>query len=244
MIGTGDIINNIEQKGHLFLDLDGKKEIYLANRYSISEECRVYGNSHPNATLQDFENMLDSKSLSWTEISLYEHLSAVAWRTSAQEDFDGADLSNPNNSDSLALGYRLKDANGDVIKDDNGNDKRFYFDATEIPYFVIPVNNNNKVMPGDVGFIYNEDTYNITYAIYADKGPASVIGELSNKAYRDLNLDDYKNENLKTNYVVFPGSGKLYNFHDGATRTAKPTAYEIKTAVLDQIKKYEMFAEL
>ena len=91
-------------------------------------------------------------------------------------------------------------------------DQRRYVNAEKIPYIVLPpkVKKLGKVSLGDLAVVYNAYNGRWTYAIYADTGADSRIGEGSIALAKKLGI----NANARKGgisqgvvYVVFPGSG-------------------------------------
>ncbi|WP_085986336.1 glycoside hydrolase family 75 protein [Microscilla marina] len=92
-------------------------------------------------------------------------------------------------------------------------DQRRYVNAETIPYIVLPpkVKQSGRVKLGDVAVVYNTRNKRWAYAIYADTGANTRIGEGSIALARLLGV----NANARTGgvangiiYVVFPGSGQ------------------------------------
>lgn len=91
-------------------------------------------------------------------------------------------------------------------------DQRRYVDAEKIPYIVLPpkVKRLGKVKTGDMAVVYNTHNHKLMYAIYADTGADTRIGEGSIALAKSLGI----NANARTGgiangiiYLVFPGSG-------------------------------------
>lgn len=91
-------------------------------------------------------------------------------------------------------------------------DQRRYVNAEKIPYIVLPpkVKKMGKVSLGDLAVVYNTHNGRWTYAIYADTGANSRIGEGSIALAKKLGI----NANARKGgisqgiaYLVFPGSG-------------------------------------
>jgi hypothetical protein len=84
-----------------------------------------------------------------------------------------------------------------------------YIDSKSIPFFVLPGNHANGARLGDCGLCYSLTGENC-YGCYADVGPSSKIGEVSQRMAEALKL----NPNPKSGgivlheivYLVFPGS--------------------------------------
>jgi Fungal chitosanase of glycosyl hydrolase group 75 len=85
-----------------------------------------------------------------------------------------------------------------------------YIDSGSIPFFVLPGNHANGAKLGDCGLVYNEKTGDNCYAIYADVGPSSKIGEGSMRLAKALALNpDPKKGGTETKcivYLIFPVS--------------------------------------
>jgi Fungal chitosanase of glycosyl hydrolase group 75 len=85
-----------------------------------------------------------------------------------------------------------------------------YIDSAAIPFLVLPGNHANGAKLGDVALVLNTVTGDNSYAIYADVGPQSKIGEISLRLATALKL----NPNPKSGgivlheiaYLVFIGS--------------------------------------
>lgn len=85
-----------------------------------------------------------------------------------------------------------------------------YIDSNSIPFIVLPSGHSNGAHLGDVCLVFNQKTSDNCYAIYADVGPSSKIGEGSIRLAQALKI----NANPKTGgtesrivaYLVFPGS--------------------------------------
>ena len=85
-----------------------------------------------------------------------------------------------------------------------------YTDSESIPFIVLPGQHSNKAKLGDVALVYNTETEDNCYAVYADVGPSSKIGEGSIRLAEALALNsDAKSggtERKVITFVVFPGS--------------------------------------
>src|SRR6266850_1886109 len=78
-----------------------------------------------------------------------------------------------------------------------------YIDSESIPFLVLPGSHSNGAKLGDVALVYNEATGDNCYAIYADVGPSSKIGEGSIRLAQALNIDpDPTNGGTKSWCVV------------------------------------------
>jgi hypothetical protein len=87
-----------------------------------------------------------------------------------------------------------------------------YVDAIAIPYMVLPpqLMQASGAKLGDLAAIYNKNNGKLTYAIFADIGPETHIGEASIAAAHNLGLELVNKEGGADNgiiYLVFPGSG-------------------------------------
>jgi Fungal chitosanase of glycosyl hydrolase group 75 len=82
--------------------------------------------------------------------------------------------------------------------------------SAHIPFFVLPGGNSFGCSLGDVGLVWNTETDDNCFAIYADIGPRDQIGEGSMALAKALALDpDPKKggtEAQKIVYLVFPQS--------------------------------------
>lgn len=88
-----------------------------------------------------------------------------------------------------------------------------YVNSETVPYIAIPTNvlSSGNIIRGDVAYVYNTVTGQSCFAIYADAGNTTSIGEASIKTASMVGV----NPNVKTggtslgiiDYVVFPGSG-------------------------------------
>lgn len=88
-----------------------------------------------------------------------------------------------------------------------------YVNSETVPYIAIPTNvlASGNIIRGDVAYVYNTVTGQSCFAIYADAGNTTSIGEASIKTASLVGV----NPNVKTggtsqgiiDYVVFPGSG-------------------------------------
>lgn len=71
-------------------------------------------------------------------------------------------------------------------------DYRRYVDPDSVAYFVLPGGSNGarkmNMKLGDIGFIYNKANKNFAWAIFADGGPSTIIGEGSMDLARKLNI--------------------------------------------------------
>jgi hypothetical protein len=85
------------------------------------------------------------------------------------------------------------------------SDPRRYVDASKVPYFVLPGGHSGGAVLGDFAAVVNLKTDKVAFAIYADVGPSSEIGEGS--AALGEALGRKRGEDLDLVYVVFPGSG-------------------------------------
>jgi len=97
---------------------------------------------------------------------------------------------------------------------DEGNPKK-YVNSETIPFFVLPGKwaKEKNVRLGDVGLVYNTGTHQFAYAVYADAGPASKLGEgsifLAGKlGVPNASRKDWGSKKNDFLYLVFPNSGK------------------------------------
>lgn len=85
-----------------------------------------------------------------------------------------------------------------------------YIDSSTVPFFVLPGGKPFGAVLGDIGLLFNTKTGDNIYAIYADIGPASKIGEASIQAAQALgvNSDPKKGGTIQPIIItlVFPGS--------------------------------------
>jgi hypothetical protein len=91
-------------------------------------------------------------------------------------------------------------------------DPHRYVDALAIPYLVLPpqLKKTGGANLGDFGAMYNKNNDKISFAIFADEGPESHIGEASIAAAHNLGYELINKMGGAENgiiYVVFPGSG-------------------------------------
>jgi hypothetical protein len=118
-----------------------------------------------------------------------------------------------------------------------------YVDSEKIPYFVLPGNKlqNAGIELGDIGLIFNTETNKSAFAIFADSGPTSIVGEGSLALAKALEIK------LKTNsrgkivggiddanilYIAFPKSGK------GANKYQNLTVLDVETLGNKAIKQF------
>jgi hypothetical protein len=94
-----------------------------------------------------------------------------------------------------------------------------YVDSEKIPYFVLPGKKLEVagIEMGDIGLIFNTKTNKSTFAIFADSGPSSIIGEGSLALAKAIGVNTKLNSKGKIVggmeegnilYIVFPKSGK------------------------------------
>jgi len=120
-------------------------------------------------------------------------------------------------------------------------DQRRYVNAEKIPYIVLPpkVKKIGKVSLGDLVVVYNTYNHHWTYAIYADTGANTRIGEGSIALAKLLGVNaDARTGGIKQGivYLVFPGSG----IHKPLTLTSiqtKGSSYFYKFGGLTQLKR-------
>ena len=97
-----------------------------------------------------------------------------------------------------------------------------YVDSEKIPYFVLPGKKLETagIFMGDIGLIFNTKTNKSTFAIFADSGPSSIIGEGSIALAKAIGITTKLNSKGKIVggidegdilYTVFPKSGKGAN---------------------------------
>jgi hypothetical protein len=106
--------------------------------------------------------------------------------------------------------YVSKTSLEDIAK--KATDPGRYVNSEEIPYIVLPpaVMKKASIKKGDLAVVINKGNGKSSYAIFADVGPKSKIGEGSIALAKALGI----NKNPKTGgphadviYLVFPGSG-------------------------------------
>ena len=107
-------------------------------------------------------------------------------------------------------------------------DPRRYVNAVNMTFFVLPGTSairNTGVKLGDYGFIYWSQTGRSVYAIYADVGPTTSIGEGSVLTNVNLGSNPYNSKGRVTigidsgvYTVVFPGSGAKYGIASTQTQ--------------------------
>ena len=118
-----------------------------------------------------------------------------------------------------------------------------YTDSESIPFIVLPGQHGNGAKLGDVALVYNEKTGDNCYAVYADIGPSSKLGEGSIRLAQALGLDANPKsggtESKYIVYVVFPASvgrwvppsvwfdaaNTLFNAWGGMSRLAEVIQY-------------------
>lgn len=85
-----------------------------------------------------------------------------------------------------------------------------WIDSKSIPFFVLPSGHACGARLGDVGLCFNTKSLDNCYGVYADVGPASHLGEISQRMAEALSINaDPKTggtEDKRVVYVVFPGS--------------------------------------
>lgn len=91
-------------------------------------------------------------------------------------------------------------------------DPRRYVDASAIPFFVLPgpALHTGHARLGDFGAVWNRRTRKLAFAIFADIGPKTRIGEGSMALARELGIRDSPLSGGAADgiaYVVFTGSG-------------------------------------
>jgi len=96
------------------------------------------------------------------------------------------------------------------------------------PYIVLPEDNKNDVMLGDLGVVVDTKTNKYAYVIFAERGPSGKIGEMSVATFKKLGLGyntaiDAGKPNAVTNgyygydelrfiTLMFPGSGAQFGY--------------------------------
>ncbi len=94
-------------------------------------------------------------------------------------------------------------------------DPRRYVDSTQIPYIALPKALENKLGAklGDFAAVINGKNRRLSFAIFADIGPAEKLGEGSIALAQSLGHDPFVQGKVRNGisgdviYVVFPGSG-------------------------------------
>ena len=94
-------------------------------------------------------------------------------------------------------------------------DPRRYIDSNQIPYIALPKALTNKlsVELGDFATVINGKNRRLSYAIFADIGPAGKLGEGSIALAQALGHNPFVTGKVRRGisgdviYVVFPGSG-------------------------------------
>ncbi|MEM7183806.1 MAG: glycoside hydrolase family 75 protein [Spirochaetota bacterium] len=111
------------------------------------------------------------------------------------------------------------------------SDQRRYINSEKIPYIVLPpmVAQKGRISLGDIALVYNQNNTRSAYAIYADTGADTRIGEGSIALAKALGV----NADVRTGgvvqgivYLVFPRSGNgkpqtLAKIHQIGKRLAK-----------------------
>jgi hypothetical protein len=92
------------------------------------------------------------------------------------------------------------------------NDPTRYVDASKIPFIVLPGGMTRQIgaRPGDFAVVYNHRNGKSSYAIFADVGPSTRIGEGSMALAENLGIrSDARNGGTRRGvlFLVFPGSG-------------------------------------
>lgn len=90
-------------------------------------------------------------------------------------------------------------------------DPRRYVNAESINFFVLPGKLGLGAKLGDLGVIIRPDQSDYDYAVYADVGPASKIGEASIALADSLGIPSSPKSGGIAHgiiYIVFPGSGQ------------------------------------
>jgi Fungal chitosanase of glycosyl hydrolase group 75 len=85
-----------------------------------------------------------------------------------------------------------------------------YIDSAAIPFIVLPGKHSNGAKLGDVCLVLNTSNGENCFAIYADVGPSSKIGEISMRLATALKIDNNPKKGGTSAkaivYLVFPGS--------------------------------------
>ena len=90
-------------------------------------------------------------------------------------------------------------------------DPRRYVNAESVNFFVLPSKLGLGAKLGDLGAIIRPDQSDYDYAVYADVGPASKIGEASIALADALGIPSSPKSGGTAHgviYIVFPGSGQ------------------------------------
>ncbi len=100
-------------------------------------------------------------------------------------------------------------------------DWRRYVDPDSVAYFVLPGGANGarkmNIKLGDIGFVYNKTNKKAEWAIFADSGPAAIVGEGSMDLARKLGIPVQIDTRGRVRggvdapnivYICFPSSGK------------------------------------
>ena len=108
------------------------------------------------------------------------------------------------------------------LTDHPATDCRRYIDPDSVAYFVLPGGKNGakkmKMKLGDIGFIYNITNKKGVWTIFADGGPAAIVGEGSMNLARQLSIPaklDAKGrirggvDAASVVYICIPSSGKI-----------------------------------
>lgn len=96
------------------------------------------------------------------------------------------------------------------------SDPTRYINSEEIPFIVLPGGSTfaeQGVKLGDYAIVFNTQTGDNNFAIYADVGPRHKIGEISIALAKSLNVPSSARTggtNSGILYIVFPGSGPGY----------------------------------
>jgi hypothetical protein len=101
-------------------------------------------------------------------------------------------------------------------------DYRRYVDPDSVTFFVLPGGSKGarkmNINLGDIGFVYNKTNKQAAWAIFADIGPAAIVGEGSMDLARKLGITvriDSKGrvrggvDTPDIVYICFPSSGKV-----------------------------------
>lgn len=134
-------------------------------------------------------------------------------------------------------------------------DYRRYVNPDEVAYFVLPGGQFKKqgVKVGDIGLVYNVLNKKHAFAIYADSGPRTIIGEGSTLLATQLGIKNYIDKNGRVRggldsdnilYIVFPNSGKraYISLTDGDVQKIGKAAAEkygdIEILIQNVLKQY------
>ena len=117
-------------------------------------------------------------------------------------------------------------------------DPRRYVDAESVNFFVLPSKLGLGAKLGDLGVVIRPDQNDYDYAVYADVGPASKIGEASIALADALGIPSSpKSGGIGHGviYIVFPGSGQGWPLSQAEIDQYAATAFA-KWGGLDKAK--------